>query len=385
MNVRFLRCVEALLLAVLSLAQPLAAHLAAQSNTPRIQIVREQVLDGEREDFPVVNGGRASARLDIALTLRQDFQVRVYDANGKRLATIGRRGQAPGEFMSPQVQGWLSDTIWVYDGSLRRHSYFTREGRLLRTVPLETSGRDVRVLHDSASARLADFFPWARREDGTLVGAATIVRNEKSGIRQRESVVSSYSSDGTAIKLANTDHDSRWEAELAVTTAAAVSPNGRNAVVASVSDLTASGSEIVLSRFDERGVLRGTSRVGYRGVPYPADRLNRVLKRGVGPDHNQAVIASRVPKVLPPLNNILVRDDGIVLLTLQKTAETQAAVLIDAQGMTRGEFALPQKADVMATRGSYVWLKERNNDDISSVVRYRLMCGSRECVFQSGR
>ena len=130
----------------------LGGTLFAQPGPPRIQLVREQVLDGDAEDFPELNGGQANARADIALAIRQDFHVRIYDVNGKRLATIGRRGQGPGEFMQPQVQGWLADTVWIYDAELRRHSFFSRDGRFLRTVPLETADRDIRVANDSAGA-----------------------------------------------------------------------------------------------------------------------------------------------------------------------------------------------------------------------------------------
>ena len=378
MNARVRDCMKALIVGGLFVAHP----MGAQSGTPRIQLVREHVIDGEREDFPVVNGGHVNSRADIALTMRQDFQVRVYDVNGKRLATVGRRGQAPGEFMAPQVQGWFSDTVWVFDPSLRRSSFFSRDGRLVRTAALETSSHDVRVLHDSTNARLIDFFPRARRDDGTLVGSATIVRSGTRAPSSKEKVLVGYSSDGTVIKLANIEQDSRWAAELALTVASAASPNGRDIVVASVSDLTLSGSDIILSRFDERGVRRVTTRVGYSGILYPADVRQAILKRGIGPDRDQAVIASRVPKVLPPLYNILLRDDGIVLLTIRKTDSAQFALLVDANGMTRGAFGLPPKAELIATLGSFVWMKERNSDDIYSVVRYRMMCGARACAFQ---
>ncbi|MCC6429375.1 MAG: hypothetical protein IT354_00605 [Gemmatimonadaceae bacterium] len=359
----------------------LASPSFGQSAAPRIQLLRELVLDAEREDFPVVNGGRVNTRLDIALTIRQDYQVRVYDGNGKRLATIGRKGQAPGEFLSPQAQGWLADTIWIYDATLKRHAFYTRDGRLLRTAPLETLARSVRVVGDSARAQLTDFLPWVRRSDGALVGTAAIARDERTG-STRERVLAALRRDGTAIKLTNTDQDSRWEIDVAFTPFPAASPSGREIVVASVSDLAVSGAYVLLSRFDERGTARGVTRVPYTGVPYPAELRDRLLKRGNGPDQNQTVTASRVPKVQPPVYNLLVRDDGIVLLMLRGTADSQSATLIDARGVVRGVFELPTKADVIATLGDHVWLRERDRDDLVSIVRYRMLCGRRACALE---
>lgn len=365
--------------ALLSLASPFRFAVDAQSRASTIQLVRETVIDGELEDLSVVNGGHSNSRYDIAITMRQDFQVRVYDVHGKRIASIGRRGQAPGEFLQPQAQGWLADTVWIYDATLRRHSYYTRSGKLLRTAPLETSARLTRIVGDSAGSRLIGFFPWVRRVDGWLVGSATIARSTRTG-SQRESVLGSYSPDGKFLKVTSIDQDSRWEAALAITRVAAVSPSGLMAVVASVTDLSESGSEIVISRYDDGGALRGTARVPYQGVRYPADVRDRMLRRGLGPDHDRTVIASRIPSVLAPLHNILLRDDGVVLLTIAKTTEIQSLVLLHPQGGVLGTVVLPRRADVIATRGPYVWMRERDSDDVPSVVRYRLLCGSKVCM-----
>lgn len=351
----------------------------AQSAAPA-DLAREIVLDGAAEDFGEVSGGRINSRGDIALTLRHDFQVRIYDTNGRRVATIGRRGSGPEEFQRPQVQGWNADTVWIYDFGLRRHSFFTRSGRLVRTTPSETAQRQVRVVNDGSEARLVDFSPSARLQDGSMIGAGTILRSAVGDRKARELVIASYSTDGTARRLASLEADPRWEQALASTNMVVTSPAGDEILAVSVSDLSQSGSTVLLSRINAAGNVLTTTRLPYRGFAFPAARRDSILRRGVGVDRSRSVPASMVPSVIPPVWGALLRNDGMALLTMQETPTSLKVVMVDRKGVVRGEFRLPKGHELMSARDEHVWLRTRNNDDIVSLVRYRLRCkGNQAC------
>jgi hypothetical protein len=71
----------------------------------------------------------------------QEHRVTVVDASGRARGSYGRRGQGPGEFMSPGGIGQMGDTTWVVDPAGRRISHF-RDGALVGTsgygsIPLE--------------------------------------------------------------------------------------------------------------------------------------------------------------------------------------------------------------------------------------------------------
>ncbi|WP_310569501.1 hypothetical protein [Gemmatimonas sp.] len=336
------------------------------------------MLDGATEDFSEVNGGRVNGRGDIALTLRQDFQVRIYDTSGRRIAAIGRRGSGPGEFQTPQVQGWNADTVWIYDFGLRRHSFFTRTGQLVRVTPLETAQRQVRVINEGSEARLVDFSPSARRADGSLLGAGTILRTSGGARSARELVVASYSTDGTARKLASLEADPRWEQALASTNMVATSPNGDEVLAVSVSDLSLTGSSVLLSRMSASGSVLSSTRLPYRGLEYPAARRDSILRRGVGVDRSRSVPSSMVPSVIPPVWGALLRNDGMALLTMQDTPDSLKVVMVDRKGVVRGEFRLPKGHELLAARDAHVWLRTCNSDDIVSLVRYRLRCNGKQ-------
>ncbi|MFG0252386.1 MAG: 6-bladed beta-propeller [Phycisphaerales bacterium JB038] len=54
----------------------------------------------------------------------QEASVVVLEPDGALVRRIGRRGQGPGEFLSPAGLGWRGDTLWVVDAASRRISFF---------------------------------------------------------------------------------------------------------------------------------------------------------------------------------------------------------------------------------------------------------------------
>ncbi len=65
----------------------------------------------------------------------QDRSVRVFDAAGRFVRRFGRQGGGPGELQVP-VAIWADTEVGIADGAQRRTSYFSMEGRHLRTVPM---------------------------------------------------------------------------------------------------------------------------------------------------------------------------------------------------------------------------------------------------------
>jgi len=83
----------------------------------------------------------ASARMSdgsIVAVDRGSNQIRVYDADGRHLRTMGRQGEGPGEFDNGPFQMWIAagDTIWAGDYFPWRYNLFSAEGEFVRGVPL---------------------------------------------------------------------------------------------------------------------------------------------------------------------------------------------------------------------------------------------------------
>jgi hypothetical protein len=55
----------------------------------------------------------------------------LFDAEGNRVRSIGRRGDGPGEFQNAYTLGWVADTLWVLDFNGYRFNQFSPDGEFL--------------------------------------------------------------------------------------------------------------------------------------------------------------------------------------------------------------------------------------------------------------
>ncbi|MYF63405.1 MAG: hypothetical protein F4183_02795 [Rhodothermaceae bacterium] len=97
--------------------------------------------DNEEDDhqwFSMIRGiGRLSDG-SVAVVDRGSAEVRIFDASGRHLRSMGQRGEGPGEFTDAFIL-WVTagDTLWV--GNTRPWSYtvFTAQGQFVRRIRLE--------------------------------------------------------------------------------------------------------------------------------------------------------------------------------------------------------------------------------------------------------
>lgn len=95
----------------------------------------------EGEDPYLFEGIAGATRLPdgrIVLVEERSREIRVFDAAGSHLASIGGRGEGPGEFAGPpDVVVLPGDTLLAYDPGSFRYSWFTLDGRLIRDAPFD--------------------------------------------------------------------------------------------------------------------------------------------------------------------------------------------------------------------------------------------------------
>ena len=92
--------------------------------------------DGEEwEIFSGVRAAAFDARDNLYLLDANNFRVLVFDANGKFVRRIARKGGGPGELMVPTGMTVMTDgTIVVSDGGRHTYSLFRSDGTFLRNV-----------------------------------------------------------------------------------------------------------------------------------------------------------------------------------------------------------------------------------------------------------
>lgn len=119
------------------------AAAAAQEQAPAWPIHEESalsigVVDGdERYQMHQVVGAARLGNGNIAVMNSGSSQLRIYSPDGMFIAAHGRQGEGPGEFRQASRLHLIGDTIFVYDGRLRRQSLHDQTGAFIENRSLQ--------------------------------------------------------------------------------------------------------------------------------------------------------------------------------------------------------------------------------------------------------
>lgn len=106
-------------------------------------------------------------------------EIRIFDHQGRFLGRIGGEGEGPREFVWPTAMRLTSEGIQVVDLGIRRQSFFSLRGELLRTVPLGHLGE--RALAGLAIMR-----------NGIVVAETSVTMNTETGAFPARLIVLTY-------------------------------------------------------------------------------------------------------------------------------------------------------------------------------------------------
>lgn len=106
---------------------------ASQAQESRVQHAREttRIGEGERSEasFGTITGLAIDARGHLYVSDAQDHRVLVFDAAGRQVGTIGRKGQGPGEFQHPTSLAIAKDgSLWVRESNRVQRFVPERDG-----------------------------------------------------------------------------------------------------------------------------------------------------------------------------------------------------------------------------------------------------------------
>ena len=154
-----IRLAHLLVVVVFSVAACTASEQTSPTSPTRPDLLREiGSYDGEYAlstvpDLTVDSHGRIWVLQPI------EGRIRIFEMGGELLANVGRKGEGPGEFVSPQWVGTVADTVWVADPAQQRITLFDATGEYIR---------DERFSIPEAGLDLVPARPGALMADGSI-------------------------------------------------------------------------------------------------------------------------------------------------------------------------------------------------------------------------
>lgn len=381
-------------LVALFAAATLAACADGQSvagDLPQWTVSEELHITGSVDPSPGLGEVSAIAVDDegnIYIPLFVQGTILVYDDEGRPVRSIGERGRDPGEFDRVYGLGFVGDSLYAIDFGLRRVSYFSRDGELLRTWDLTPPPVD---------PPFAPGMPFAVFADGSMaIGTAwppTIDREALRRVPQLRIEAGGESAD-TVAWLGYERTGRRVEDEL-----------GRPLPVGSpLSDdafaiFSADGSRLVsIDRtLPEDG---GTSTFGvavsdgwgdtiysrrYEYEPREVDdeAIDQIVEQGAAriqgafqsPEDAETFVRSAMflPSYYPPVTNAVFTDEGRLWIQRENVPdEPERWLVLNESGDRVARVTLPERLRVVVIRDDKLWGIGHDENGSTYVARYAI-------------
>jgi hypothetical protein len=347
----------------------------------------------------------------------RDLEIRAYDPTGRLLRRFGRRGAGPGEFQRAARLGIVGDTVWTIESLPPRLTLFTRDGQLLSaatpdavTLPLP--------------AGLGHVNPRGMRPDGLFFSDLSSVSFSRdapaSPVQPSDSIpVPRVLFDATGAVVDTIGWDASPPPRLVPPPGYVSAPSemiemgsNRYRVPVPPSALptwTALGdgriifdqplptevdATFTVTRLDLARDTVYSRRIHYRPESYTSDKLDSIAASSARLPGGGAYLASvgpptpepfadpltvralrekmNFPEFQPTISSAWVAQDEGLWLRRVGNGDIARWVVLDAEGLPRGELTMPANSRVVWSRGDSFWVIELDELDVPWLVRYRL-------------
>lgn len=380
----------------------LASSLSAQFTAPAGKLTETLRISGADEDLSRIGGVFIAPDGRIAFAQPQDFKILVYSPEGKRLASMGARGDGPGEFRAVGNGGWTGDSLWSYDRNSRRLVVFTSAGKHVRTATMSSVTVDPKI--PLPESRTASFPPSAMLSDGGYIAYRSAAAQENPPVliahvtpdAQVDRVLTSHPQSESAFSMAtNTggmmftsvpfmnDYvdfiavDGNRMGYFSVTTAPKT--EARLVIVGSKGDTllrrSYSFSGVAITQAEKDSAIG--DRV--KGLTGPVTRVtangSEAGVRSTSPvdvDAYSNSIRARMPTVHAPIQSARIGIDNTIWVQLRPVRNAQQWVMLSERGDPQVTITLPPNTQLARASRTTVWATQSDADEVQSIVRYRI-------------
>jgi sugar lactone lactonase YvrE len=338
------------------------------------RLVEEARIGARDEGGPEMFANVVDAAIDpmgrIWVADAQQHQIRIFEATGRHVRSIGRGGGGPGEFRGIAGMTWAPDgRLWVVDDGNARFAVYDTAGTLVATHPrtsaMTTSPWPGRF---DSLGRLYDV-TGTLTDDGSIL--TWIVRTDTGGQARDTFRLPPFKAEQFQI--------TRGDERNRLVTAVTVPFTGRQvwALDPEGGVWVANTARYRIERhaFDDRGSRTVVER---EVAPVPVSREDRdriVESFSDFTEQGGRIDASRIPRVHPPLAGFLFDDAGrIWVMPMTGRGEPRILDVFEADGRYLGRVTLPgpYRSTPKAIRGTRMAVVVRDDDDVPSLTVMRI-------------
>jgi hypothetical protein len=354
------------------------SDLAAQtirSATPAREILR---IRGEDADLSTIALLAVSDKGVLAVAQRRERFVRLFASDGKPIATVGRSGGGPWEFQQLNALGWVGDTLWVADQSLKRITTFHASGAPgeMTELPLQLTApgiTNMRFMFPSIAARLPDAT--------LLVQASALALPEgapKNPAMNDPQWALRVSAAGAVQRIIGRDPPNTCQRErgenVVVVLAPALCPRK---VVATRSDgsrrvlLTTQTTTREVGTYQVLAVNASGDTLYSRTYSVPLTRISALSRDSLLGESGSLLIASDIPAYFYPLQEAHLLPGGGVWIGLTSgNSALREWRRLDPRGQPLPSVWLPRTARVLAVESRGAWAVVTDGSGFQDLVLY---------------
>jgi hypothetical protein len=363
----------------------------AQNPRETLHLTPELRIDGRQQSLVPIAGLAVSRKGTIAIIQRQDSRIVVYASDGRRVGAFGRSGEGPGEFRSLSDHvNWIGDTL--YACSSDRITLISPSLKLVRTIRTAPSAQ----LPGDTAAPVHLLPQFTLLPGGRQLAVGLVLPRIPTPIPDAGRAFLLLNADGTVERSLLTTPPIQVPGYIGVyaqQSYSSVAPDGGMVADIYMPDLrqsTKTTAEYRVRAVDSSGSTIFSRGYSYQPVPLPTRTLDSATKTpALGSGHPMIAVHSVPPPAarpsgashgpqqfhptfFPPIRAILVGRDHSIWLDRSTADPKHHWEILDQHGNAVAEVDLSDNIRLMAADLTHIWVVELDQDNVPSVVRYRL-------------
>jgi hypothetical protein len=361
------------------------------SRMPEMQFVEAVRIDAASADLVPIDWLGVSPNGSLVVMQALDHAIKVFSPSGQLVTSVGSKGSGPGEFQRPTRGGWVKDTLWISDTQLFRLTLVTESGSIVRLIPPLTNIRP--AIADNKFPEIVLATPFAVYPGDTILvlgfasatdsrapafGRSALLRVSNDGLIDHLVMVPP-TDDNAAITYRGTNGEYGTTIPFYPAPLWRVSADGARIVTVTVTFADSRSGTFTVTSLNAHGDILFSRSYPFVGAEQSAAAIDSAImaraKRAPGSAIREWLMTelrSRVPAVQPPIGDLVIGSDYRIWLALPATAAGRPWLALSPTGLPVGRITLPPSSQLRAADADEVWVTERDDADLESIVKYRI-------------